>query len=96
MHTRSVRRTDVHDKPRHTNVETSARSILLTRRGSQPYSPTSTWLPRSQISICAPTNSIRSKVRWAGFWSVRVSRNWRIIFRFEQGDAYDVNLVDYH
>ncbi len=32
----------------------------------------------------------------AGFWSVCVSRNRRIIFRFEQGDAYDVNLVDYH
>ncbi len=32
----------------------------------------------------------------AGFWSVPVSHNWRIIFRFEQGDAYDVNLVDYH
>ena len=32
----------------------------------------------------------------AGFWSVRVSRNWRIIFRFQDGDAYDVNLIDYH
>lgn len=31
-----------------------------------------------------------------GFWSVRVSGNWRIIFRFEGGDAYDVDLVDYH
>lgn len=32
----------------------------------------------------------------AGFWSVSVSGNWRIIFRFEDGDAYDVDLVDYH
>ncbi|MFO1433456.1 MAG: type II toxin-antitoxin system RelE/ParE family toxin [Candidatus Competibacteraceae bacterium] len=32
----------------------------------------------------------------AGFWSVMVSGNWRIIFRFEQGDAFDVDLVDYH
>ena len=32
----------------------------------------------------------------AGYWSVTVSRNWRIIFRFEGGDAYDVNLIDYH
>ena len=31
-----------------------------------------------------------------GFWSVRVSANWRIVFRFEEGDVYDVNLVDYH
>ena len=36
------------------------------------------------------------KGEMAGFWSVRVSRNWRIIFRFEEGDVYDVNLVDYH
>ena len=32
----------------------------------------------------------------AGFWSVTVSRNWRIVFRFEGGNATDVNLVDYH
>lgn len=31
-----------------------------------------------------------------GFWSVTVSGNWRIIFRFENGSAYDVDLVDYH
>lgn len=31
-----------------------------------------------------------------GFWSVKVSSNWRITFRFENGDAHDVNLEDYH
>ena len=31
-----------------------------------------------------------------GFWAVSVSGNWRIIFRFEKGNAYDVDLVDYH
>ncbi len=31
-----------------------------------------------------------------GFLSIRVSRNWRIIFRFDNGDVYDVDLVDYH
>lgn len=31
-----------------------------------------------------------------GFWSVRVSGNWRVIFRFEAGHAHDVDLVDYH
>ncbi|MCY3729291.1 MAG: type II toxin-antitoxin system RelE/ParE family toxin [Nitrospira sp.] len=30
------------------------------------------------------------------FWSISISGNWRIIFRFEEGDAYDVDLVDYH
>lgn len=36
------------------------------------------------------------KGKRAGLWSVRVSGNWRIVFRFENGDAYDVELTDYH
>jgi proteic killer suppression protein len=31
-----------------------------------------------------------------GFWSVRVSGNWRVIFRIEDGHAQDVDLIDYH
>jgi toxin HigB-1 len=31
-----------------------------------------------------------------GFWSVRVSGNWRVIFRIEGGHAHDVDLIDYH
>jgi plasmid maintenance system killer protein len=31
-----------------------------------------------------------------GFWAVSVSGNWRIVFRFEGGDTYDVDLLDYH
>jgi proteic killer suppression protein len=31
-----------------------------------------------------------------GFWSVSVSGNWRIVFRFEDGEARDLDLVDYH
>ncbi len=31
-----------------------------------------------------------------GFWSVWVTGNWRIIFRFDGGHACDVDLVDYH
>ena len=31
-----------------------------------------------------------------GYWAVRVSGNWRVIFRFENGNAFDVDLVDYH
>ncbi|MGI2904195.1 type II toxin-antitoxin system RelE/ParE family toxin [Tolypothrix sp. VBCCA 56010] len=31
-----------------------------------------------------------------GTWSIKVSANWRITFKFEDGDAYDVNLEDYH
>jgi proteic killer suppression protein len=29
-------------------------------------------------------------------WSVTVRANWRIIFRFQGTDAFDVELIDYH
>jgi proteic killer suppression protein len=31
-----------------------------------------------------------------GYWSVTVRANWRIIFRLEGGNAFDVDLTDYH
>jgi proteic killer suppression protein len=31
-----------------------------------------------------------------GFWAVTVRANWRIIFRFEGGEVFDVDFVDYH
>ena len=36
------------------------------------------------------------KGRLRGHWSVSVSGNWRIVFRFEAGEAVDVRLIDYH
>jgi proteic killer suppression protein len=32
----------------------------------------------------------------AGQFSIRVNEQWRICFRWEDGDAYDVEVVDYH
>ena len=31
-----------------------------------------------------------------GYWAVSVSENWRVIFRFEENNAVDVNYLDYH
>jgi proteic killer suppression protein len=31
-----------------------------------------------------------------GMWAVTVRANWRMIFRFEKGQALDIDLVDYH
>ena len=30
------------------------------------------------------------------YWSVKVNGNWRLIFRFAERNAYDVDYVDYH
>lgn len=32
----------------------------------------------------------------AGFYAVTVNGNWRVIFRFEQGNATDIDYIDYH
>lgn len=32
----------------------------------------------------------------AGQYSIRVNRQWRICFRWDTGDAHDVEIVDYH
>lgn len=31
-----------------------------------------------------------------GLWSIRVNDQWRIIFRWEEGNAMDIDIVDYH
>lgn len=31
-----------------------------------------------------------------GQWSIRINDQWRVCFRFENGDAFDVEIVDYH
>lgn len=30
------------------------------------------------------------------YWSVRINKQWRIIFKWEKSDAIDVDIVDYH
>lgn len=32
----------------------------------------------------------------AGNWSIRINDQWRLCFRFIDGDAYDVEIIDYH
>ena len=31
-----------------------------------------------------------------GQWSIRINDRWRICFRFEDGNAWDVEIIDYH
>ncbi|MHB0929326.1 MAG: type II toxin-antitoxin system RelE/ParE family toxin [Candidatus Nanopelagicales bacterium] len=32
----------------------------------------------------------------SGYYSIRVNNQWRIIFRWKDGNAYEVQLTDYH
>lgn len=36
------------------------------------------------------------KGKLKGLWAVSVSGNWRVVFRFQNVNAYDVDLIDYH
>ena len=44
-----------------------------------------------------PNNRLEAlKGNRQGQYSIRVNDQWRICFRFENGHAYDVEIVDYH
>lgn len=32
----------------------------------------------------------------AGQWSIRINDQWRVCFRWRNGEAHDVEIVDYH
>jgi len=36
------------------------------------------------------------KGKMKGLWAIDVSKNWRITFKFKDGDVYIVNYEDYH
>lgn len=36
------------------------------------------------------------KGKLAGFWSIRINQQWRVIFRWEDGSKYEVKIIDYH
>jgi len=44
-----------------------------------------------------PSNRLEAlKGDRAGQHSIRINDQWRVCFRFEQGDAFDVQIIDYH
>jgi proteic killer suppression protein len=67
------------------HVDKSARVLALLNRAARPQDMN---LPGFRLHPL--------KGGLAGFWSVTISANWRIIFRFDDGDVTDVDLIDYH
>src|SRR5437870_3061313 len=44
-----------------------------------------------------PSNQLEAlKGDRKGQWSIRINSQWRLCFRFDKGDAFDVEIVDYH
>jgi proteic killer suppression protein len=52
----------------------------------------------SERDLTQPPSNHFERLRgdWRGFGSIRINRQWRICFRFENGNAYDVSITDYH
>lgn len=51
---------------------------------------------RRRLSIYPAHRLHQLKGDMKRYWAVTVRANWRIIFKFEDGNALDVELIDYH
>lgn len=70
-------------RPEHTN-----RLRLILARLDASQSPQDMALPGLNLHAL--------KGDFKGFWAVSVSGNWRVLFRFEENAAVDVDYLDYH
>ena len=44
-----------------------------------------------------PGNRLEAlKGDWKGFHSIRINDQWRIVFRWQSSNAYEVHVIDYH
>lgn len=44
-----------------------------------------------------PANHLEElKGDYQGYMSIRINKQYRVVFRFDGKDAYDVHIVDYH
>ena len=53
--------------------------------------------PTLDMLRISPSNRLEKlKVDRAGFWSLRINDQWRIVFPWQGQDAMDVQVIDYH
>ena len=65
--------------------------------GDFPWSVSALHVAKTIDGMRVPTFGLHAlKGDLKGTWAVTVRANWRVIFRFEDGHACDVDLVDYH
>jgi proteic killer suppression protein len=44
-----------------------------------------------------PGNRLEKLVgKWEGFYSVRINNQWRIVFKWEGGNIFEAEIMDYH
>jgi proteic killer suppression protein len=73
--------------PRFVNIERVARRKLEQLE----------WAERIEDLRIPPQNRLEAlKGNRKGQWSIRINDQWRVCFRFEAGQALDVEIIDYH
>lgn len=43
-----------------------------------------------------PSNRLEKLLNLNNFYSIRINDKWRITFKWEQNNAYEVTIIDYH
>jgi addiction module HigA family antidote len=76
------------DNPSGVRADQAARIRDVLAHLDRAQAPTDLDLPGYRL------HSLKGDLK--GYWSVTISGNWRIVFRFAAGGAFDVDLVDYH
>ena len=52
---------------------------------------------RVEDLLIPPSNHLEKlKGDRKGYYSIRINKQWRLCFRFENGNAHDLEIVDYH
>jgi toxin HigB-1 len=46
--------------------------------------------------LMIPPSNRLEKLQGTDFYSIRINDQWRIVFRWEDNNAYDVEIMDYH
>jgi len=52
----------------------------------------------SLMDLSSPPGNRLEALRgdWTGFHNIRINRQWRIVFRWENENAHEVQIIDYH
>ena len=85
---RGLERLYEHGERQHISAEHVAKVERVLSRLDVASGPRDVDLPGYRL------HSLRGNLE--GFFAVTISGNWRLVFRFEDGDARDVDLVDHH
>lgn len=67
------------------------------RSSSERVRSSSTWMRLLRDLAVPPSNQLEAlKGDREGQYSIRINKQWRICFKWKDGDAFDVEIIDYH